>query len=115
MKRASRLLLLAVLVVVLVAGTGFVVRQTVFKPQTILANFSSATSLYPGDDVRIAGVKVGTIRSISPQPDNAVVTLDDRPRRARPGRRQGGDRGPEPGRRPLRATCPAVPQRRTAA
>jgi len=29
MKRASRLLLLAVLVVVLVAGTGFVVRQTV--------------------------------------------------------------------------------------
>ncbi len=76
MKRASRLLLLAVLVAVLVAGTGFVVRQTVFKPQIILANFSSATSLYPGDDVRIAGVKVGTIRSISPQPDNAVITLD---------------------------------------
>ena len=76
MKRASRLLLLAVLVVVLVAGTGFVVRQTVFKPQTILAYFSSATSLYPGDDVRIAGVKVGTIRSISPQPDHAVVTLE---------------------------------------
>ena len=76
MKHAPRLLLLAILVVVLVAGTGFVVRQTAFKPQTILANFSSATSLYPGDDVRIAGVKVGTIRSISPQPDSAVVTLD---------------------------------------
>jgi phospholipid/cholesterol/gamma-HCH transport system substrate-binding protein len=76
MKRTWRLLLLAVLVVVLVAGTGIVVRQTVFKPQTIIANFSSATSLYPGDEVRIAGVKVGTIRAISPQPDSAVVTLD---------------------------------------
>ena len=47
-----------------------------FKPQSIVAYFSSATSLYPGDEVRIAGVKVGTIRSISPQPDHAVVTLD---------------------------------------
>lgn len=76
MKRGSRLALLVALVGVLVVGTGFVLRQTLFKPQTIVANFSSATGLYPGDDVRIAGVKVGTIRSISPQPDHAVVTLD---------------------------------------
>lgn len=74
--RIGKLLLLGVLVGTLVAGTAVVVRQTVFAPQTIIANFSSATGLYPGDDVRIAGVKVGTIKSISPQPDRAVVTLD---------------------------------------
>lgn len=76
MKRTWKSLLLAALIVALVGGVGLVVRQTVFKPQTIVAHFSSATSLYPGDEVRIAGVKVGTIRSISPQPDHAVVTLD---------------------------------------
>jgi len=76
MKRLPKLLLLTVLVVALIGGSGFVVRQTWFKPERIVAYFSSATSLYPGDEVRIAGVRVGTIRSISPQPDHAVVTLD---------------------------------------
>ena len=51
-------------------------RQSVFAPQTITAYFSSATGLYPGDEVRIAGVRVGTIRSITPQPDRAAVTLE---------------------------------------
>ena len=76
--RVSRRLLFVLLVGVLIVSAAFIVRQTVYAPQTILAQFSSATGLYPGDDVRIAGVKVGTIRSISPQPDHAVVTLDIR-------------------------------------
>ena len=91
------------------------VRQTYFRPQTITAYFSSATGLYPGDEVRIAGVKVGTIRSITPQPEHAVVTLEvDHDVRV-PGRCQGGDRGAESGRGPLRATGAAVPARRASA
>jgi virulence factor Mce-like protein len=68
--------LLAVLVALLAAGSVMLVRQTLLKPQTIVAHFSSATGLYPGDEVRIAGVTVGTIRSIEPRPEHARVTLD---------------------------------------
>jgi virulence factor Mce-like protein len=76
MKRWHKRLLLSVLVVVLAGSVTLVVRQTYFKPQTVTAYFSSATGLYPGDDVRIAGVKVGTIRAITPQPAQAAVTMD---------------------------------------
>jgi virulence factor Mce-like protein len=65
-----------VLVALLMAGTALVVRQVYFRPQTITANFSSATGLYPGDEVRIAGVKVGTVSSITPQPNQAAVTME---------------------------------------
>ena len=115
MSRRLRVLLLTVLVAILAAGSGVLVRQTLFRPQTITAYFSSATGLYPGDEVRIAGVKVGTIRSITPQPEHAAVTLEVRSRRGCAGRRQGGDRGAEPGGGPLRSTRPALPGRRASA
>jgi virulence factor Mce-like protein len=76
MNRWVRRTLLAVLAVCLVAGTAFVVRQTFFAPMTITANFASATGLYPGDEVRIAGVKVGNIRAIAAKPDRAEVILE---------------------------------------
>lgn len=76
MSRRLRVALFAVLVAILAAGSGVLVRQTLFRPQAITAYFSSATGLYPGDEVRIAGVKVGTIRSITPQPEHAAVTLE---------------------------------------
>lgn len=75
-RRRTRQILLVGLAVLLPFGAGFVVRQRAFAPQTITAYFSSATGLYPGDEVRIAGVRVGTIRSITPQPDRAAVTLE---------------------------------------
>ena len=31
--------------------------------------------LYPGDEVRIAGVKVGTVTAVTPQAKQAVVTI----------------------------------------
>jgi virulence factor Mce-like protein len=46
-----------------------------FRPKTITANFVAATGIYPGDDVRVAGVKVGTITSIEPQGASVRVTL----------------------------------------
>ena len=67
--------LLVVLVGLLVAGVAFLVRQELFGPKTITAYFSSATAIYPGDEVRVAGVKVGTIKSIEPQGTQAKMTL----------------------------------------
>ena len=49
------------------AGIGWLVRVAFFKPNTITAYFTSATAIYPGDEVRVAGVKVGTIESIEPR------------------------------------------------
>ena len=51
------------------------VRQIFFAPKTITAYFTSATAIYPGDQVRVSGVKVGTIKSIEPQGTQAKLTL----------------------------------------
>jgi phospholipid/cholesterol/gamma-HCH transport system substrate-binding protein len=67
--------LVIVLAGLLVAGTAFVVRQTFFGPKTITAYFTSATSIYPGDEVRVSGVRVGTIKSIEPQGTQAKMTF----------------------------------------
>ncbi len=66
-------LLLAVL---LVAGVAVLIRHSLAKPTTITAYFTSATAIYPGDDVRVSGVKVGTIKSIEAEPNQARVVLD---------------------------------------
>jgi virulence factor Mce-like protein len=42
---------------------------------TITAYFTSATGIYPGDDLRVSGVKVGTVSSIKPTPNRAKLTL----------------------------------------
>lgn len=76
MKPLPKRLVLAALVVLLAAGTVVLVRQKYFPAQTITADFASATGLYPGDDVRIAGVKVGAIRSITPHATHAEVALE---------------------------------------
>ncbi|WP_131809714.1 MlaD family protein, partial [Mycolicibacter sinensis] len=57
----------ALVALLLLAGAGILVRQTILKPTRITAYFSSATAIYPGDEVRVAGVKVGTIDRIEPQ------------------------------------------------
>ncbi|MCV7317092.1 MCE family protein [Mycolicibacillus parakoreensis] len=65
----------ALLAVLLLVGGVFVVRQTVLKPTTITAYFSTATAIYPGDEVRVSGVKVGTIDRIEPQGPQTKLTL----------------------------------------
>ena len=67
--------LAGLLAVVLVAGAVVLVRNTVLKPTTITAYFSSATAIYPGDQVRVSGVRVGTITNIEPQGTKAKITL----------------------------------------
>ena len=63
------------LVAVLVAGVAFLVRQVFFGPTTITAYFPTATSIYPGDEVRVSGVKVGKIASITPEGTQTKMTL----------------------------------------
>jgi phospholipid/cholesterol/gamma-HCH transport system substrate-binding protein len=63
------------LLVSLVGGAAVLVRAAVFGPITITAYYTSATGIYPGDEVRVAGVKVGTIDRIDPGADNVRMTL----------------------------------------
>lgn len=65
----------ALLALALLAGVAFAVRLTVLKPTTITAFFSTATAIYAGDEVRVSGVKVGTIDRIEPQGTQAKLTL----------------------------------------
>lgn len=65
----------AVLLALLLVGAVTLARQTVLKPTTITAYFSTATAIYPGDEVRVVGVKVGTIDRIEPQGTQAKLTL----------------------------------------
>ena len=67
--------LAAVLAVLGVAGAAFVVYQSFWRPKTITAYFTTATAIYPGDQVRVSGVKVGKITSIRPEGDLVRVTL----------------------------------------
>ncbi|WP_255799511.1 MCE family protein [Mycobacteroides abscessus] len=67
---------LIALVGLLVAGAAFIVVHTINRPPTaITAYFTSATAIYPGDEVRVSGVKVGTITAIEPQGAQAKLTL----------------------------------------
>ncbi|AQT79870.1 mammalian cell entry protein [Mycolicibacterium litorale] len=77
MKSRSRLTVIvaAVLAVLIVGGIALLIRQAFFKPNTITAYFTSATAIYPGDEVRVAGVKVGTIKSIQAQGTKAKLVL----------------------------------------
>jgi virulence factor Mce-like protein len=63
------------LVALLVAGAAFLVRQVFFGPNTITAYFPTATSIYPGDEVRVSGVKVGKVDSITPEGTQTKMIL----------------------------------------
>lgn len=71
-----RAVLAVVLAVTLVVGTGLVIRHMFFGPTRITAVFTTATSIYPGDEVRVAGIRVGTITSIHPEGTQAKVIMD---------------------------------------
>jgi phospholipid/cholesterol/gamma-HCH transport system substrate-binding protein len=65
----------ALLVLALLAGATVLVRQVFFGPNTIIAYFPTATSIYPGDEVRVSGVEVGTIDSITPEGTQTKMTM----------------------------------------
>lgn len=63
------------LVALLVAGTIVLVRNTVLAPRKITAIFTTASSIYPGDEVKVAGVKVGRIDDIEPMGPQTKFTM----------------------------------------
>ena len=63
---SRRRVVAAVLVCLIAAGSAALVRITAFGPVTITALFSTATAIYPGDEVRVSGVTVGRITAIEP-------------------------------------------------
>src|ERR1700754_2060772 len=73
--RLLKLVLAALLAVALVGGVAVVIAQTFFAPNTITAYFTKTVAIYPGDEVRIAGVKVGSIDSIEPVGTQAKMTM----------------------------------------
>jgi phospholipid/cholesterol/gamma-HCH transport system substrate-binding protein len=56
-------------------AAAFVVRETFFRPTTITAFFTVANAVYPGDEVRVSGMKIGTITSIQPGASAARLTM----------------------------------------
>lgn len=51
------------------------VRQTFLRPNSITAYFTAAIAIYPGDEVRISGVKVGNVASIQSAGTKAKLTI----------------------------------------
>jgi phospholipid/cholesterol/gamma-HCH transport system substrate-binding protein len=68
----------AAVVIVVVAIAAIVISYNVWQAlryDKVTAYFSSTTGLYPGDDVRVLGVKVGKVGDIAPGADSTKVTM----------------------------------------
>ena len=63
------------LVALSAAASTWLIHATTFAPKTIVAYFTSASAIYPGDEVRVSGVKVGSIDGIEPQGTQSKFTL----------------------------------------
>jgi phospholipid/cholesterol/gamma-HCH transport system substrate-binding protein len=63
------------LVGLLVLSALFLGARMLLGPRTITAYFETATAIYKGDQVRVAGVQVGTITDIEPLGTKAKVVL----------------------------------------
>lgn len=73
MSRLVRFGVIGALVVALIGGL-YVIwpRVTTYK---VVGYFASAAGVYPGDEVRVVGVPVGRIESITPQSDAVKITM----------------------------------------
>lgn len=75
-KLMSRTALAVVLVVVIVAGVFVAVRATGQAGRTVVVGyFDNSTGLFPGDDVRILGVPVGSVEQVEPEPARVKITF----------------------------------------
>lgn len=76
MNRTVLLRLAAGALAVAVLAAAFVVaNRALFAPTTVRAIFGTATAIYPGDDVRVSGVRVGTIAAVEPRGTTVEMTL----------------------------------------
>ncbi len=74
--RRARIALAAALAVVLVVGLVLAFRSVTGVGKTRLsAYFENSKGIYPGDEVRILGVRIGAIESIEPEPNRARINF----------------------------------------
>ncbi|WP_436497891.1 MCE family protein [Actinokineospora sp. HUAS TT18] len=73
-KWLRRIALITAALVVLGAGVGWVVTRLEPRKQ-VTAYFTAAVGVYPGSDVRVLGVKVGTIDAVEPQGQTVRVSM----------------------------------------
>jgi phospholipid/cholesterol/gamma-HCH transport system substrate-binding protein len=71
--RGLRYATVIALVAVLVAGVYVLSSQG--NNRTVVGYFASAVGLYPGDQVRVLGVPVGSIDTIEPRPSDVKITM----------------------------------------
>ncbi|UQX88017.1 MCE family protein [Jatrophihabitans telluris] len=72
-KKASRLLAIGLVAAIVVGVAIFVLLPSPTK--TVTARFERAVGLYTGSDVRLHGVKIGTITAVKPDGDGVLVTM----------------------------------------
>jgi len=80
-RHGKHLALAIVLVAVLISGLVIALgRNNLSARTTVTAYFENSNGIYPGDDVRILGVRVGKIERIDPEPKRAKITfwVDDK-------------------------------------
>ncbi|AQA02500.1 mammalian cell entry protein [Mycobacterium sp. MS1601] len=75
MTRNRGVLVGVVVVLVAALGVGLYLVWPGRGTHKVVALFSSAVGLYPGDDVRVVGVPVGTIDSIEPTASDVKITM----------------------------------------
>lgn len=72
--RGMRTVTIVALVAALVGGL-YVLFSGGESGRKVVAYFTSAVGIYPGDEVRILGVPVGRIDSIEPRPADVKITM----------------------------------------
>ncbi len=63
------------LIVALIAATVLWWAFSLIGTTTITATFARSVGIYPGSDVRILGVRVGKVDTVTPEGDHVVVTM----------------------------------------
>jgi virulence factor Mce-like protein len=76
MVRHQKLIAFVATMIVVVGGLVAMMRGNESPRMTVTASFDKAIGLYPGSSVRILGVRVGTIRSVTPDGPKVRVVMD---------------------------------------
>lgn len=72
-RRLKMALTMVALAALIIASGAFLGYRHFYRPIVVSADFTSAAGIYSGDEVRVAGVKIGQITSV--QPRGATVTV----------------------------------------
>jgi len=67
--------IVVVVIAVLVAAAIGITKMTSAGQRTVTAYFASAASLYPGNPVEVLGVPIGSVASVTPEPNRVKVVM----------------------------------------